>query len=153
MENSIPNKITEDLNGNSWHAVEADEEVYALLDQRRAELFDREAGFHVERSPEALRQQLLEEGGNLEVLHLDLLQALTIAAENNRDFQDQRETVELWLVPARPTPTVAPVRLHADITRLAPFRRLVLYLSIAVCSLGTIILLVRLVMKLREPVE
>jgi outer membrane protein TolC len=73
--------------------VEADEEVYALLDQRRAELFDREAGFHVERSPEALRQQLLEEGGNLEVLHLDLLQALTIAAENNRDFQDQRETL------------------------------------------------------------
>lgn len=72
---------------------EADEEVYALLDQRRDELFDKKAGFRVERSPEALRVQLLMESGNLEVIELDLVKALTIAAENNRDFQDQRETL------------------------------------------------------------
>ncbi len=70
---------------------QADEEVYALLDQRRAELFDKEAGFRVDRNPDALRQRLLQDVDNQEVLPLNIARALEIAAENNRDFQTQRE--------------------------------------------------------------
>lgn len=68
-------------------------------------------------------------------------------------FRDQEDHVELWIVPEKPMSAVAPTRLRAEITRLAPFKRLLFYLSVAVCSLGAVALLVRLVVKLREPVE
>lgn len=76
------------------HQQEADEEVYALLDQRRAELFDKDAGFRIERDPEALRARLLTgDDPHAEAIALDILVSLEIAAENNRNFQDQRENL------------------------------------------------------------
>lgn len=73
---------------------EADDEVYALLDQRRAELFERKPGFQVDRDPEALRARLLTEAENeSDAIALNILVSLEIAAENNRSFQDQRENL------------------------------------------------------------
>jgi len=94
-------------------AAAADEEVYALLDARRDALFDRPAGFRVERSEDAMRAQLVGKA-DIEALQLDLVKALEIAAENNRDWQDQREslyraalnlTLERWRFGWRPTLT------------------------------------------------
>lgn len=75
------------------HIEDADNQVYALLDQRREELFDKEAGFRVDRNAEALRAQLLENHSAEDQLELNILQALEVAAENNRDYQDQRENL------------------------------------------------------------
>jgi len=75
------------------HVADADDQVYALLDQRRAELFEMEPGFRVERSPEALRMQLLGEQAAPDQLELSILRSLEIAAENNRNYQDQRENL------------------------------------------------------------
>lgn len=94
-------------------AEAADEEVYALLDARREALFDRPPGFQVERSELALRAQLAGKA-DTEPLNLNLIQALQIAAENNRDWQDQREslfraaldlTLERWRFGWRPSLT------------------------------------------------
>lgn len=94
------------------HRDEADEEVYALLDARRAELFDHPPGFTAERSADALRRLLLEEPADGTALLLDLTASLSVAAENNRDFQTQREqlyrraldlTLERWRFGWRPT--------------------------------------------------
>lgn len=75
------------------HIADADDQVYALLDQRRAELFEKDAGFRMERSADALREQLLEGHAEEGQLELDILRALGIAAENNRGYQDQRENL------------------------------------------------------------
>ncbi|MGB0952391.1 MAG: TolC family protein [Planctomycetota bacterium] len=73
---------------------EADDEVYALLDQRRAELFEKTPGFRVDRDPEALRARLLTtEESQADVIALNILTSLEVAAENNRNFQDQRESL------------------------------------------------------------
>lgn len=75
------------------HQQEADDEVYALLDQRRAELFEKGPGFRIERDPEALRARLLAEDANEDAIQVNILTALEVAAENNRSFQDQRESL------------------------------------------------------------
>jgi Ca2+-transporting ATPase len=43
MENTIPKKITEDLNGDSWHAVEADEVLARLATYAEKGLSNEEA--------------------------------------------------------------------------------------------------------------
>jgi len=68
-------------------------------------------------------------------------------------FRDQTESVDLWVHPEDSRLPVSPVRLRGQITRLAPFRRLLLYLSIAICSVAAVAFIVRLVVKLRESVE
>ena len=75
------------------HIADADDQVYALLDQRRAELFEKDAGFRMERSADALRAQLLEGHADENQLELDILRSLEVAAENNRGYQDQRENL------------------------------------------------------------
>lgn len=94
-------------------AEAADEEVYALLDARREALFDRPAGFRVERPEDAMRAELVGKA-DIPPLELDLIQALAIAAENSREWQDQREalyraaldlTLERWRFGWRPTLT------------------------------------------------
>ena len=75
------------------HIEDADDQVYALLDQRRAELFEKDAGFRVDRGAEVLRAQLIENHTAEDQLELNILQALEVAAENNRDYQDQRENL------------------------------------------------------------
>ncbi|MEQ1893581.1 MAG: TolC family protein, partial [Planctomycetota bacterium] len=74
-----------------WRA-DADREVGEILAQRQAEL-GVEQPFELERAPETLRTRLLAgiEAGQEEPLTVDLVAALQIAAENSREWQDQRE--------------------------------------------------------------
>ncbi len=75
----------------SWRD-DADEEAYEILAERRAELGAKSA-FTLERPPETLRTRL-EEGaatGEPQALTLDLVGCLEVAAENSRDWQDERE--------------------------------------------------------------
>jgi len=85
-------------------AAAADAEVYALLDERRAELFDRPAGFTVEPAAERLRAKLLLAPESLTEA-ISLVSCLEIAAGNSRDYQDRKErlyraaldlTLERW---------------------------------------------------------
>lgn len=85
-------------------AAAADAEVYALLDERRAELFGQPAGFTVEREAERLRERLLDAPDAL-VEPVGLVACLEIAAANSRDYQDRKErlyraaldlTLERW---------------------------------------------------------
>ncbi len=74
--------------------ADADREVYAIVEKRRAELGSNERTFTIEPNPDSLRRRL--ERGEVESLApLTLAQCLDIAAENSRDFQDQRETFYL----------------------------------------------------------
>ncbi|MSR63832.1 MAG: TolC family protein [Planctomycetes bacterium] len=80
---------------DSWRD-DADKEVYAILEQRRAELGVTDA-FTLAQAEKPLRAQLLERvaEGQTEPLHLDLVAALQVASENSRDWQDQREALFL----------------------------------------------------------
>jgi|FLOH01.1.fsa_nt_gi outer membrane protein TolC len=90
----------------------ADEEVYALLDARRAELFERPSGFTADRASDSLRARLLLDHSSETTLQLDIATSLEIAAENNRSYQDRREqlyrsaldlTLEQWRFSWRPS--------------------------------------------------
>jgi outer membrane protein TolC len=70
----------------------ADRAVYAILEQRRNELFAHDDQFTIEPPPDSLRQRLLR-GETVEPL--SLVDALEIAAENSRDYQQQKETLYL----------------------------------------------------------
>jgi outer membrane protein TolC len=94
------------------HRTAADEEVYSLLDARRAALFDQPPGFTAERSTDSLRFRLLREEDAGSPLELDLAVCLEIAAENNRSYQTRREqlyrsaldlTLERWRFGWRPS--------------------------------------------------
>jgi outer membrane protein TolC len=94
------------------HRTYADEEVYSLLDERRATLFDRPSGFTADRAADALRFQLLNNEPTSEPLPLNLTTCLEVAAENNRDYQTRREqlfrsaldlTLERWRFGWRPS--------------------------------------------------
>ena len=92
------------------YRLEADEEVYALLDTRRDALFGDEAGFTIDPPPDSLRQRILR--GDWEPEHaFTLVEVLEIAAENNRDVRSRKEslyraaldlTLERWRFGWRP---------------------------------------------------
>ncbi len=68
----------------------ADRDVYALIEERRAAIDSQDRPFTIEPNPNSLRRRL--ERGEIGVLEpLSLVQCLEIAAENSRDFQNQRE--------------------------------------------------------------
>ena len=73
---------------------EADEEVYQLVQERRAELFGDGALFSIEPPADSLRQKLLR-GEVQELPALSLGACLEIAAENSRDFQNRKESLYL----------------------------------------------------------
>lgn len=76
---------------------DADREVYEIIRSRRDE-FAALDGFTIEPSPENLRVRILEGAAASDVenpLLLTLLDALEIAGENSRDYQDQRESLYL----------------------------------------------------------
>ena len=75
--------------------MEADDQVYALIDARRDELFAAEAGFRIEPPEDSLREQILD-GRVQELPPLALLEFLDIAAENNREYQDRKESSIWW---------------------------------------------------------
>lgn len=97
----------------SEYATDADDAVYSLVDQRRAELFQEGGGFEIQPDPDSLRQRILR--GEVESgVRFDLVTCLKIAAENNREFQSRKEslylaamnvTLERWLLGWRPTLT------------------------------------------------
>ncbi len=66
----------------------ADEDVYEILGDRTKELDGKPRAFAVERPVDTLRKQLQ---ANSYPVTLTLAQALDVAAENNRDYQTQKE--------------------------------------------------------------
>jgi len=79
---------------------EADDEVYEILADKRSPALGEEAAavnFSVEAPKSSLRAQLLDKisKGERPVLELSLAEALRVAAENSREFQDQRERLYL----------------------------------------------------------
>lgn len=72
----------------------ADDQVYALIDARREELFAQPGGFRIEPAEGTLRDQVL--AGTWEGQETwSLVDCLEIAAENNRNFQTARESLYL----------------------------------------------------------
>lgn len=87
----------------------ADEETYAILEERRAQLFSDTSDFSIDENPDSLRQRLLRD--EVDERPVSLAEVLEIAAENNRDFQARRErlyqtaldlTFERWRFQNRP---------------------------------------------------
>tara|TARA_R110002096_G_scaffold151998_4_gene314859 strand:+ start:18129 stop:19760 length:1632 start_codon:yes stop_codon:yes gene_type:complete len=76
------------------YLAQADEQSYALIDARRAALFEEGGGFTIEPPADSLRQRILrgEWDGSRE---LDLLECLDIAAENSREYQSRKESLYL----------------------------------------------------------
>lgn len=75
----------------SWSA-DADREATEILDRQRAEM-GIERDFTLERPEDSLRARLLT--GTEGPLVLDFTRSLEVAAENSRDWQDQRESLFL----------------------------------------------------------
>ncbi len=73
---------------------EADDQVYALVAERRAEIFGDELPFSLEPPTNSLRQQVLRRDIS-GIKDLDLLTCLVIAAENSREFQSEKERLYL----------------------------------------------------------
>lgn len=74
------------------HAAAADAQVYRLIEQRRAELFGEGSAFRIEPPEDSARQRLLR-GELVELEGLGIADCLEIAAESNRSFQGQRESL------------------------------------------------------------
>ncbi|MDG2148452.1 MAG: TolC family protein [Planctomycetota bacterium] len=72
--------------------AEADQQVYAIIEKRREELSEFDP-FTIDPATETLRQELID-GAELEPVDLEDL--LVIAAENSREYRDERE--DLFLV-------------------------------------------------------
>lgn len=76
------------------HREDADREVYELVESRRAKLSLGDRHFSIEPSPTSLRQRILRgEASGAEAI--TLVQALEIAAENSREYQDEKERLYL----------------------------------------------------------
>ena len=74
------------------YRLDADEEVYALVDARRDALFGDEGGFTIDPPTDSLRQRILR--GDWDPDHVfTLVEVLEIAAENNRDVQGRKESL------------------------------------------------------------
>lgn len=78
---------------DAWRQ-DADEETYDIVGKRRAEL-GATGAFTIDPPPEPLRARILAqaEQGAIEPVELDLVGCLRVAAENSRDWQDQREAL------------------------------------------------------------
>lgn len=76
---------------DDW-AGAADAETYALIQERRFELFGAEDGFHIDPPLDSLRQRILR-GEPTDTAQLSMVECLRIAAENSRDFQSRKEDV------------------------------------------------------------
>jgi outer membrane protein TolC len=79
------------------HRLAADDEVYEIVAARREQL-SAGGAFSIDAPPDALRGRLVAAaaaGEPLELEPLGFLESLSIAAENSRDYQQQRE--ELYL--------------------------------------------------------
>lgn len=77
--------------------AESDKQVYALVAERRTELLGESSSFSIEPPENSIRSALLahDEQASAFVQELDLVACLQIASENNRQYQDQRESLYL----------------------------------------------------------
>ncbi len=75
-------------------ASEADEQVYSLIEARRAALFDEEDAFSIDPPADSLRERILR-GEVQELVEIGLEDCLEIAAENHRDYQSRKENLYL----------------------------------------------------------
>ena len=73
---------------------DADRDAYKLVRSRRAQLGAGDGTFTIEPDPDSLRQRILR-GEVSEPAPLTLVQCLDIAAENSREYQDQKESLYL----------------------------------------------------------
>jgi outer membrane protein TolC len=74
------------------HKQDADQEVYQLIQNRQDEIFGGEDRFTIEPPEDSLRSRILR--GEVESLEtVGLAVCLGIAAENNRDYQERKESL------------------------------------------------------------
>lgn len=76
------------------YRAEADREAYALIDARRAKLFDDEGGFSIEPPEDSLRALILA-GEWDSTQELSMVDVLEIAAENSHEVRTRRERLYL----------------------------------------------------------
>lgn len=76
------------------HKVEADRQVYDLVQSRRDEMFGHGEPFTIDPPEDSLRIRILQ-GRAGDTAPLDLPESLRIAAENNREYQDRKERLYL----------------------------------------------------------
>lgn len=74
--------------------IEADDEVYALVNDRRQRLFEEEGGLTIDPPENSLRARVVR-GEVQELLNLGLADCIEIAAENNREYQRRKELLYL----------------------------------------------------------
>ena len=76
------------------HRAEADQEVYSLVEERRAVLFGDGLALSIEPPADSLRARLLS-GAETGPIEIDLVAGLEIAAENSREYRFRREALYL----------------------------------------------------------
>lgn len=85
----------------AYHREKADEEMYEVLRQKEMEIFGEEKGWRIEtdysdRDPLEIPSEEIVEARTAEgEISLDLSQALAMAIQNSREFQNRRETLFL----------------------------------------------------------
>lgn len=67
-------------------------------------------------------------------------------------FFDSRQTIEVDLVPDKPTAAVLPGRVQVIVQRQAPFKRLLVYLAWALLPAGIVMLAAHAIRRFREPI-
>lgn len=77
------------------HVAEADGEVYRILEDRRASLGADLGAIHLEPAADSLRARLLAPDPGLDAVVIGLIESLSVAAENSREYQRRKETLYL----------------------------------------------------------
>ena len=81
------------------YSLDADQETYALIDQRREALFQIQEAFRLESTHGSLRTRLMADDSDAESLlsldELGILDCLIIAAESNSSYLQQKESLYL----------------------------------------------------------
>ena len=78
--------------GAEWHKDDADAEVYSILERANERVLNRKSFDSIDRPVDTLRRRLLEKKSPV---HLTLVEAMDVAAENSREFQRQKEQLYL----------------------------------------------------------
>jgi len=76
------------------YRAEADREVYAILTERRAQIFSDRSEFSIEPAPDSLRQRILA-ASEVSMGPFSMAETLEIAAENSREYQRRKEDLYL----------------------------------------------------------
>lgn len=75
--------------------ADADREVYRILEDRRATLGADLGAIHLEPAADPLRARLLAPDAPVEPVTIDLVESLSVAAENSREYQRRKESLFL----------------------------------------------------------